>query len=290
MFPRPTGEIGNNSTNLQFNYTASPFSFSILRPKTGEILFDTSAASLVFESQYLRLRTSLPENPNLYGMGEHSDPFRLNTTNYIRTLWSQDAYGIPAGANLYGNHPVYFDHRLSGTHGVFFLNSNGMDVKINNTDGKSQYLEYNTLGGVLDFYFMAGPTPIELAKQYAEVAGLPTMQSYWSFGFHNCRYGYQDTYEVAEVVYNYSSAGIPLETMWTDIDYMDRRRVFLTTYIPNERKLIEVGFLLGSGSFFLKDDARAQPLPPFSRSKVHCDGRSSSSIPRLPRLSQRSRR
>jgi hypothetical protein len=65
----------------------------------------------------------------------------LNTTNYTRTVWNRDAYGVPPGTNLYGDHPIYYDHRGSdGTHGVFLLNSNGMDVKINDTDG--QYLEY----------------------------------------------------------------------------------------------------------------------------------------------------
>lgn len=120
---------------------------------------------------------------------------------------------------------MYFDHRSSGSHGVFFLNSNGMDVKINNINGRHQYLEYNTLGGVLDFYFLAGPTPVAVSQQYAEAIGLPAMMPYWAFGFHNCRYGYQDAFAVAEVIYNYSKAEIPLEVMWTDIDYMDRRRV-----------------------------------------------------------------
>lgn len=126
-------------------------------------------------------------------------------------MWSRDAYTIPSGTNLYGNHPVYFDHRgEAGTHAVFFANSNGMDIKINNTAETGQYLEYNTLGGVLDFYFMSGPSPKQVAAQYSQVVGLPAMQPYWGFGFHQCRYGMRDVYEVAAVVANYSVANIPL--------------------------------------------------------------------------------
>jgi alpha-glucosidase len=99
-----------------------------------------------------------------------------------------------------------------------------MDIKINDTDG--QYLEYNTLGGAIDLYFLAGPTPKEVSMQYSEVVGRPVMMPYWGFGYHQCKYGYRDVYEVAEVVANYSIAEIPLETMWTDIDYMELRRVF----------------------------------------------------------------
>ncbi|KAI0811352.1 glycoside hydrolase family 31 protein [Xylaria sp. FL0064] len=227
FFSRPkSGGSTQHKSALKFDYVKKPFSFTVSRADSNEVLFDTSAASLVFESQYLRLRTKLPEDPNLYGLGEHSDPFRLNTTDYIRTMWAQDAYSVPEGSNLYGSHPVYYELRDTGAHGVFFLNSNGMDIMINNTAEDGQYLEYNTLGGVLDFYFVAGPTLIDVARQYADIVTLPAEMPYWGLGFHNCRYGYQDAYEVAEVVYNYSQAAIPLETMWTDIDYMYRRRTF----------------------------------------------------------------
>jgi len=185
VLPRPEPGNGTGSLNsaLQFKYKEDPFSFSVVRKHTNEVLFDTSISNLVFQSQYLNLRTSLPNNPNLYGLGEHSDPLRLQTTNYTRTLWSRDAYGIPEKTNLYGNHPVYIDHRgKAGSHGVFLLNSNGMDIKIDKTADGQQYLEYNTLGGVFDFYFLAGPTPKEVSKQYADVVGHPAMMSYWTFG------------------------------------------------------------------------------------------------------------
>ncbi|KAL6229393.1 Alpha/beta-glucosidase agdC [Aspergillus navahoensis] len=231
VFPRPAvdeqARANGNTPELKFSYEENPFSFAVYRASNGETLFNTSGHDLIFQSQYVNLRTTLPQNPNLYGLGEHSDALRLNTTNYTRTLWNRDAYTIPAGTNLYGAHPVYIDHRgETGTHGVFLLNSNGMDIKIDRDSDGIQFLEYNILGGVLDFYFFAGPSPKEVSMQYAQVAGLPAMVPYWGFGFHQCRYGYRDIFEVAAVVHNYSEANIPLETMWTDIDYMDRRMVF----------------------------------------------------------------
>lgn len=201
VFPRPASRgVSSTKSALVFKYKSNPFSFSVSRAKTGEVIFDSSAAQLVFQSQYLRLRTKLPENPNLYGLGEHSDPFRLKTTGYIRTLWSQDSFGTPENSNLYGNHPVYFEHRKSGTHGVFLLNSNGMDIKIDKDPKTGQYLEYNTLGGVADLYFMAGPGPIDVSRQYAEIAGPPAMMPYWGLGFHQCRYGYRDIFEVVSEI------------------------------------------------------------------------------------------
>lgn len=98
-----------------------------------------------------------------------------------------------------------------------------MDIRIDNSDG--QFLEYNALGGVLDFYFIAGPSPRDVAVQYAEIAGKPVMQPYWGFGYHQCRYGYRDVYAVAEVVANYSAAGIPLE-----VSTLSRSHVYRADY------------------------------------------------------------
>lgn len=179
VFPRVGGTSSSSTSKLAFTYEESPFSFQVKRATTDEILFDSSAAPLVFENQYLRLRTKLPEDPNLYGLGEHSDSFRLRTSDYTRTLWSADAYAVPENTNLYGNHPVYYEHRETGSHGVFLLNSNGMDIKINRTATDGQYLEYNTLGGVIDLTFLAGESPVDVARQYAQVAGLPAMMPYW---------------------------------------------------------------------------------------------------------------
>jgi alpha-glucosidase len=185
----PSGEKSINplKADLGFDFVKKPFSFSVTRNTNDEVLFNTSGFPLIFQSQYLFLRTALPENPNIYGLGEHTDPFHLPTTNHTRTLWSRDAGDVPPNTNVYGNHPVYYDHRgAKGTHAVFFFNSNGMDVKLNRTAEEGQTLSYNTIGGIVNLYLMSGPIPVDAVQQYSEVVGKSAMMPYWGLGFHQC--------------------------------------------------------------------------------------------------------
>jgi len=141
-----------DAAQIRFTHSAAPFAFNISRPHTGDVLFTTVGHPLIFELQFLRIKTALPRDANIYGLGEHSEPFWLDVVNMTRTLWVRDAYGIPQGTKLYSSHSVYFEHRPTGsTHAVFLLSSSGMDVKIRG-HGNGASLEYNVIGGIFDFY------------------------------------------------------------------------------------------------------------------------------------------
>jgi alpha-glucosidase (family GH31 glycosyl hydrolase) len=87
-------------------------------------------------------------------------------------------------------------------------------------------LSYKVLGGILEFYVFLGPKPNDVIRQYYKVIGNPPLPPLWAFGFHHCKWGYKNVQELKAVVQKYRDIGLYLETMWTDIDYMDQHKDF----------------------------------------------------------------
>jgi alpha-glucosidase len=54
-----------------------------------------------------------------------------------------------------------------------------MDVKFPEA---GKYIEYNSLGGIFDFFFFNGPTPGDVAKQGSEVWHPSKEVPYWALG------------------------------------------------------------------------------------------------------------
>ena len=68
----------------------------MLTPKLRTVLFSTEGTKLVFENQFVEFASSLPENYNLYGLGESIHGLRLGN-NSTKTIYAADA-GDPIDA------------------------------------------------------------------------------------------------------------------------------------------------------------------------------------------------
>lgn len=211
------------------------FWFTVTRESTSDVLFTTKNTHLVYENQFVEFVNALPEDYNLYGLGERIHGLRLNN-NFTATIYAADV-GDPIDRNLYGSHPFYLETRYfekggngtalrqsdiqqrslntkrtagspyeSYSHGVYYRNTHGQEVVL-----KPDNFTWRTLGGAIDLFFFDGPTQPDVTKEYQRSAiGLPAMQSYWAFGFHQCRWGYRNWTELREIVETMRAFEIPL--------------------------------------------------------------------------------
>nr|POE88083.1 alpha-glucosidase [Quercus suber] len=232
LAPGSDGKTTNSSSDLAIIWTNDPsFQFKITRTKTNEELFSTYGHVIVYEDQYIELVTNMVDDYNVYGLAENVHDFHLGQ-NHTQTFWAVDA-GNTVDRNVYGTFPWYQETRYNANgqttaHGVYARNAHGQEWLL-----REKTITYRTLGGSFDLYFLSGEdntgssSALTTIKQFTnDCVGNPAMQQYWTFGFHQCRWGYENISVVSDVVQGYKDANIPLESVWNDLDIYDLYRDF----------------------------------------------------------------
>lgn len=118
---------------------------------------------------------------------------------------------------------------------MYFRNSNFQTPILSFNDDGTSVLSYITTGGILDLYIFMHGSAKEIIQSYQSYFGKPQLPPFWSLGWQQASYKWNNQSIVEEVIANYSSNGFPLETIMLDIPYMNNYETFTvdTATFPN---------------------------------------------------------
>ena len=93
------------------------------------------------------------------------------------------------------------------------------------------YTELNRLiicseSGNADIYRFTADSADEIVRQFRAITGQSYIPPKWAFGFGQSRWGYKTEEDIRTVYERYRDASVPLDSIYLDIDYMERYKDF----------------------------------------------------------------
>ena len=232
-FVDPSKRIPLAHGDCHIEVVHAPFAIKVTRKDNHEVIFDTTGADFIYSDLYIEFATAIPSS-NLFGWGERAYKMNLGPNgNY--TLWNKDLPGLiedgSPGHNGYGFHPFYLAKSSKGNFNLVHLrNSNAMQVAV---QGEIKQMTVQVTGGVLDFIvFLGDHNPETAVQRYHDYLGGWQMPPFWSLGWQQSKWGYHYLSNMTEIIGNYTELGLPLDVIWSDLDYMTE---FIDFTVDEER-------------------------------------------------------
>lgn len=239
-FHIPSIVLNSSIYPIETIYATGDISSYVTLPKEGEdfyfeihtkdnpkdILYSTKDQPLCYDMYYKQMTAKVYTDGKLFGLGERVGEFWLTPGTY--TVWNSgpevqvEDDGEAPGKSLYGSHPVLFvkrlkkneffvvyDHNTSPQDFNLQLSKDGIDVATAKASGRTNL-----------FFIMSGRLE-DVTKTYYNLIGKPILPPEWAFGWHQSRFGYTNTAALKAVLEGYRNASIPLDAIWSDVDYLE---------------------------------------------------------------------
>lgn len=179
----------------------------------------------------------LLEDDIVYGLGEQVRGINKKGWKYIS--WNYDNPNHQEDTqSLYGAHNFII---ISGsvTFGAFFDYAGKMNFDIGYTNRDTLKIKANK--NDLTIYIITGENEKDIVKQFRKIIGKSYVPPLWAFGYGQSRWGYKNEQDIRTVAEKYKSADIPIDSIYLDIDYMERYKDFTIDKerFPNFESLVK---------------------------------------------------
>jgi alpha-D-xyloside xylohydrolase len=148
---------------------------------------------------------------HFYGFGEKFSD--LDKRGQSINLWQANATGNTRLAS-YKNVPFFMSSRGYG----MFMNTS-YPIQHHLGDMIHTRHSFHVQSGLLDYYFIYGPTLKEILPRYTHITGKPGLPPLWSFGLWMSRMSYREQMQVETVAEQMRAHDIPCDVIHIDTDW-----------------------------------------------------------------------
>lgn len=189
----------------------------------GRVLCADNATGMTSDGDAISCHKSLDTNDHFFGFGEKALSFDKRGTTLVN--WNTDAADHDSHSDpLYQSHPVAMVLNNGRAFGLFFDNTHRSWFDLGKTDRDAW--SFGADGGEMNYYFIPGPTPQDVVKNYSRLVGTMPLPPLWAMGFQQCRWSYESASLIRDIARQFRKRKIPCDAIYIDIDYMDGYRCF----------------------------------------------------------------
>ena len=158
----------------------------------------------------------------VYGLGETTRG--INKRGWIYESWcSDDPFHTEGKRSLYAAHNFIIVSGAQNT-GIFIDFPSRIRWDIGYTKADTARIELE--GNDFDIYIIEGGSPRDVVREFRALIGKSYIPPFWAFGFQQSRWSYHNSEAVDRIIDGYDRAGIPLDCVYLDIDYMENYKDF----------------------------------------------------------------